>query len=174
MFITAFALAAVAAQQGAPMPDYKQARRAIAEADAQLFWAGFEGCDPAAMEPLLLPEFSMVHDQGGLVADSRAAFIANLAEQCAARAPGGKNAGYANRRLPVPGTRIVRPLGQWGMLEEGAHTFFERDDEGAWQLTGGARYMHVWQWMPDEERFRLKSSISYDHGAAAPYPPSPL
>lgn len=156
----------------APMPPLEEARRRIEARDARLFWAGFEGCDPAALEELLTPDFRMLHDRAGLAVSSRDHFVAMLTEQCAARAPGGENEGYRNRRLPVPGTRIVRLLGDWGVLEEGAHVFFEWGGEArGWVMVGGARYMHSWQWVPDEGVFRLSESLSYDHGAAAPYPP---
>lgn len=156
-----------------PMPQGAELSAQIAARDAALFWAGFEGCDPAALEDILLPDFRMLHDKGGLASASRAAFVAGLKEQCAARAPGGKNAGYRNRRLAVPGTRLVRAMGNWGALEEGAHVFYEwRGAQAGWVMVGGARYMHAWQWMAGEGRFRLAQSYSYDHGAAEPYPPA--
>ena len=164
--------AAAPAAEAAPMPPLEETRRRIEARDAALFWAGFEGCDPAALQRLLTPDFRMLHDLGGLAVRSRDHFVAMLSEQCAARAPGGENPGYRNRRLPVPGTRIVRVLGDWGALEEGAHVFFEysREQRGR-VMTGGARYMHAWQWMPDEGVFRLSESLSYDHGPAPAYPP---
>ena len=172
------ALALLAAQAAAtpastaPMPVGDAMRERIAERDAELFWAAFEGCKPAALRDILLPDFRMLHDQVGLAVADRASFIASLDEQCAARAPGGKNAGYRNRRLAVPGTRTVRRMGDWGALEEGAHAFYEwRGDRAGWEMVGGARYMHAWQWMGEEGRFRLSQSYSYDHGEARPYPP---
>lgn len=164
------ALAAAAAQ---PMPAAAEAEARIVAADARLFWAAFEACEPAVLDELLLPEFRMIHDKAGLAVENRAAFVASLSGQCAARAPGGDNAGYRNRRLAVPGTRVLRRMGEWGMLEEGAHTFHEWRGEGrGWEQVGGARYMHLWRWMPEEGAFRLAQSYSYDHGAAEPYPPA--
>lgn len=157
----------------APMPADAEMRERIVAADAALFWAGFEGCNAAALENILLPDFRMLHDQGGLAIADRASFVASLTEQCAARAPGGKNPGYRNRRLAVPGTRVIRRMGDWGALEEGAHAFYEwRGDKSGWVMVGGARYMHAWQWMAGEGRFRLSQSYSYDHGAAEPHPPA--
>lgn len=173
LLIALAAQAAAVPAEPAPMPGEEETRRRIAERDAALFWAAFEGCDPPALEAILLPDFRMLHDLEGLAAASREDFVASFERQCAARAPGGENEGYRNRRLAVPGTRIVRPLGDWGALEEGAHAFYEwRGEERGWVMTGGARYMHSWQWMPEEGVFRLSESLSYDHGAAAPYPPA--
>ena len=159
----------LAAAEPAPMPKGAELHTQIAELDARLFWAAFEGCDVEAFAPLISPDFRMVHDLGGLAVPNRDEFIAGMAEQCASRAPGGANEGYANRRLATPGSRRVQALGDWGALEEGHHNFFERQADGSWKLTGGARYIHVWQWVDDH--FVLTESISVDHGPALTYPP---
>lgn len=142
----------------------------IAEHDARLFWAAFEGCDVDALAPLLGDDFRMVHDLAGLAVPNRDAFLRGMAEQCDARQPGGDNAGYKNRRLVTPGSRRVQALGDWGALEEGHHSFFELQSDGHWKLTGGARYIHVWEWK--EGSFVLSESISVDHDAVMPYPPA--
>ena len=175
--LSAIALQAVpapAVSQPPPMPSLERAREEVAEKDSQLFWAAFEGCKPKRLAELLTEDFRMLHDLGGLAVSGRAGFIANLEQQCAAREPGGSAEGYKNRRLLVPGTRQVTPLGNWGVLERGYHTFHEwRGEELGWVQTGGARYIHVWQWMVREGQFRLQESISVDHGAAVRYPPKP-
>jgi len=168
-----FSLASAQPAAPVPIPAANELREQIAAADARLFWAAFEGCAPEALGDVLAPDFRMIHDRAGLAVESRAAFLESMERQCAAREPGGENPGYANRRLIVPGTRIIRPMGDWGALEQGEHVFFERRASGAWELVGGARYMHLWQWMPAEGKFRLTQSYSYDHGAAAPYPGDP-
>ncbi|MDZ3832251.1 MAG: nuclear transport factor 2 family protein [Sphingopyxis sp.] len=175
MTATAFLAAAMAAAPIAslPMPQGADLRSDIAAADAQLFWAAFEGCDPAALPDLLAPDFRMIHDKGGLAVPSRDAMLNSVRHSCTDREAGGKHAGYRNRRLLVPGSRTIREMGEWGALEEAAHIFFEwRGAKEGWQMVGGARYMHLWQWMPAEGRFRLSQSYSYDHDAALPYPPS--
>ncbi|MDJ0641589.1 MAG: DUF4440 domain-containing protein [Erythrobacter sp.] len=160
------------AVQPQPIPPIESAREQIAELDAKLFWAAFEGCQPHQLRGMLTEDFRMLHDLAGQPVSSRAAFIAGFEQQCAARAEGGANQGYKNRRLLVPGTRSVTPLGQWGVLERGYHTFHEwHGDDAGWVQTGGARYIHVWQWIDREGRFRLQESISVDHGSAIPYPP---
>ena len=171
------ALALVIAQPAAvepsvPIPPLAEAQAQIERLDAKLFWAAFEGCEPQQIEALLTEDFRMLHDLAGLAAPSRTAFVANFEQQCAARAEGGEDEGYKNRRLLVPGSRTITPLGQWGMLERGYHTFHEwRGEEQGWVQTGGARYIHVWRWMATEGAFRLQESISVDHGSAPAYPP---
>ena len=164
------ALLVAAAAQPVPLPPQPEMERAISLADARLFEAGFEACAPHRLEEVLAPDFAMYHDREGQVADSRAAFVALLAEQCAARAPGGDAEGYRNRRELVPGSRTIRRLGDWGALEEASHVFYEWRSAGGgeparWELVGGARYMHLWRWTGDGPR--LLTSYSYDHGAAA-------
>ena len=172
--LLAAALGTATPAASAAMPKGEALARQIADNDARLFWAVFEGCDARALSDLLLPEYRMLHDKEGLAIADRAAFIAGTEKRCAARRPGGDDAGYQNRRQLVPGSRTIRPLGDWGALEEASHIFFEWNArDGRWDMVGGARYMHVWQWMPAEARFRLSESLSYDHGAAAPYPPPP-
>lgn len=161
--------APIPASVPAPMPSGDPLAAQIAVNDRRLFDAVFEGCDPAALRALLTPDYRMLHDKDGLAIASAADFVSGAEKRCAARKPGGSDAGYKNRRALVPGSRTLRPLGQWGVLEEASHVFFEWNAKAArWDMVGGARYMHVWQWMPDEARFRLKESLSYDHGAAAP------
>lgn len=160
-----------------PMPTGDAMEQRILASDARLFWGFFEGCDPDAVADLVHPDFRMLHDLGGLALASAAQMIEQSREQCAARAPGGEHEGYKNRRLLVPGSRRVQRLGDWGVLEEGYHTFHEwraglNAGAGGWEMTGGGRYIHVWQWMPREGRFRLLESLSIDHGAAPPYPPA--
>lgn len=175
--------APIAAAEPARMPDDAENQARIEAADAKLFYAAFERCTPEVLTDLMLPDYRMIHDQGGLVFDSRAGFVGAIEQGCIDRAPGGKHEGYRNRRLVVPGTRTIRRMGDWGVIENGDHAFFElrqrpagwmgEDDPGGpdWVMVGGASYTHVWQWMGGEGRFRLSESLSYDHGAALPYPP---
>jgi hypothetical protein len=166
MIVGTLMAAAVQATALQPAPELE---RAVAAADARLFRAGFEGCEPERLAELLAPDFAMYHDRNGKVAGSGDAFVAIVAEQCEARAPGGANEGYRNRRELVPGSRIVRRMGDWGALEEASHVFYEwraggEGNEAHWQLVGGARYMHLWRWTP--AGLRLLTSYSYDHGGA--------
>lgn len=176
-FATVFLAAALSTATPAaptPMPTGEALTAQIGANDARLFWAVFEGCDAKALPGLLAADFRMVHDKGGLAEPSRDAMVADVAKGCANRQPGGTQAGYKNRRLLVPGSHRVRAMGDWGALEEGAHVFFEWNArESRWDMVGGAHYMHLWQWMPAEARFRLSQSYSYDHDGAAPYPPTP-
>lgn len=157
----------------APMPPGAEMTAQIEANDAALFWNFFEACNPVAAAPLLHEDFRMLHDLAGLAAASAEEFLAGEREQCDRRKPGGEDEGYRNRRLLVPGSRTIKQLGDWGALEEAHHTFLEwRGEEKGWVQTGGGRYIHIWQWMPAERRFRLRESLSVDHGPAPQYPPA--
>ncbi|WP_324828609.1 DUF4440 domain-containing protein [Qipengyuania zhejiangensis] len=183
--LTSLVLAVFLAQATVPAPSTAQTtpvgeamEAAIAANDAKLFWAFFEGCDPDAVADLIHPDYRMLHDLAGMPLSSGAQTIDQQRDRCARRAPGGAEEGYRNRRILVPGSRRIQKLGDWGALEEGHHTFYEwsasgNKGTGGWEMTGGGRYIHTWQWMPHEGRFRLLESLSIDHGAAAPYPPAP-
>ncbi|MHA7820899.1 MAG: DUF4440 domain-containing protein [Erythrobacter sp.] len=165
-----FALAATHAStaEPAPMPPPEEARARIEALDATLFWSAFEGCDPAGIEAILAEDYRMLHDLSGLAIPDREAFVRDLEKQCESRA----ESGYRNRRLLVPGSRTITPLGQWGIMERGWHTFHEWNAEQSdWMQVGGASYIHIWRWEAEEGRFRLAETISVDHGAAPPYPP---
>ncbi len=148
-----------------PIPPLPEATERIASRDAELFHAAFEGCEPDTLSELVTEDFRMLHDLGGVVATSRDQFITMMEQQCAARAPGGANEGYKNRRLIVPGSVRVTPLGDWGVLQRGYHTFQEwRGEELGWVQTGGAHFINVWQWDAQGGVFRMQETISVDHG----------
>lgn len=181
MSMTAIALAAMLATSAPsasapmPIPTGDDLKHRIELRDAQLFYGAFEKCDPTVFEKIMMPNFRMVHDKDGLFATSRDKMVNDSRRECAARRPGGSHEEYRNRREIVPGSRIIRPMGDWGALEEASHVFFEwNHKESRWEFVGGARYMNLWQWIPTEGHFRMLESLSYDHGQTLPYPPPPL
>ncbi|MCJ8190865.1 DUF4440 domain-containing protein [Sphingomicrobium aestuariivivum] len=153
----------------APMPEGDALTAQIEALDAKMFWAAFEGCDPTGVDAIVDDGYRMVHDLVGIAVESKEDFVASMEKQCAARAPGGENEGYANRRLLTPGSRTIKKLGDWGALEEAHHQFYERRADGSWELTGGGRYLHLWRWTG--EAFVLNETLSLDHGPAPQYPP---
>jgi hypothetical protein len=50
---------------------------AIVARDKEVFGLLFDGCDQVAMAVCIAPDFEMYHDRGGVVARSRADFIAD-------------------------------------------------------------------------------------------------
>ena len=167
---------AAEAPEPAPIPTLEKATQRIITRDREMFWYAFEGCDADEVRARITDDFRMVHDLGGIVSDSGDAFAGMLKEQCAARQEGGSQAGYKNRRLLTPGSDSVTPLGKWGVLHRGFHTFYEWRGEPAeggagWVQVGGGRFLNLWQWMPEEGKFRMQETLSIDHGSAAEYQP---
>lgn len=161
-----------ATAEGHLLPSIEEAHFRIADIDTAMFYAAFEGCEPAKVREHITDNFRMVHDLGGIVADSGDGFAAMLEEGCQQRLPGGPQEGYKNRRLLVPGSDTVTPLGEWGVLHRGWHTFHEwRDKEQRWEIVGGGRFLNLYQWMPQEGRFRMQETLSLDHGAAKSHRP---
>ncbi|NNU15016.1 nuclear transport factor 2 family protein [Parvularcula sp. ZS-1/3] len=142
----------------APVPDLETTTARIAERDALLFETFFERCDPQTALRLLDDDFRMLHDLGGMVADSAEAFVADYEKTCSERDP----ATYRSKREIVPGSRSVQMLGDWGALEEGEHTFHESNGGAPFKPTGKARYIHTWRWTGTD--FILVESLSVDHG----------
>ena len=95
------------AQAPQPLPEKREIVARIEANDAKLFWGFFEGCDPDSVEPLLHPDFRMIHDLGGMSASSRDEFVGQARQNCDSRKPGQPNEGYKNRRLLVPGCNQV-------------------------------------------------------------------
>jgi len=164
------------------IPSLAEAHFRIAAIDTAMFHAAFEGCDAAEVRSHITEDFRMVHDIGGIVADSGDAFAAMLDEGCKQRAPGGTQEGYSNRRELVPGSDTVTELGDWGVLHRGWHTFhelrqrpagtYDEDDPGGptWVKVGGGRFLNIYQWIPEEGRFRMQETLSLDHGSAREEP----
>jgi hypothetical protein len=71
----------------------------IKAADAALFSAFFDRCDIEALKGMVTDDFEMIHDKGGVVADSGQKFITSLEGTCA-RQKTGKD--YRARRELIP------------------------------------------------------------------------
>ncbi len=148
--------------QSVPIPPLEEARIMIAEHDRQLFDAAY-GCQLEMLPALVHPDLRMVHDQGGLIDETGESFIEGFTELCGRL----NEAGVVRRRTALPGTREITLLGEWGILEQGSHSFdFRRPSDEEWRTSGTARYVHVWRWMPEEGRFRLWNVISFAHESA--------
>ncbi|KWV91628.1 DUF4440 domain-containing protein [Erythrobacter sp. YT30] len=161
-----------ATEGAAPIPPLEEAARQVEARDAELFWNAFEGCDGDKVRALITDDFRMVHDIAGMVVGNGDEFARQISQSCADRAPGGASEGYRNKRLLTAGSQEVTPIGEWGVLQRGWHTFHEwRGEDAGWEQVGGARFINLWKWMPDEGVFRMQETISVDHAAALPYPP---
>lgn len=132
----------------------------VKAADAALFEAFFERCDPARLAALVTPDFEMYHDKDGVVATSGDAFVALYAKGCAAKkAPDA----WRSRRALLPETLRVDPVPGFGAIEEGDHVFYERKGDGPEKLVGKAHFVQLWKKTPDG--WRVSRILSYAHQA---------
>lgn len=153
--------ALIALAVGSAIPSLEETQERIAQRDTELFREAFGGCDIDHLRTMMDDDFRMLHDQGGLIANSGDAFVKIIEDDCTSRDP----TVYANRRDRVEGSRNVQMLGDWGALEEGLHTFSESQHGGPFQTVGRARYIHTWRW--NGEHFVLVESLSIDHEASS-------
>jgi Domain of unknown function (DUF4440) len=144
-----------------PIPDGAALTSAIAARDKAVFGLLFDGCDPAAMAAYIAPDFEMYHDKGGVVARSRADFIADYAKSCEAKkAPDA----WRSRRELVAASLNVHPVPGFGAIEDGEHVFYERRGDGPERKAGTARFTQLWALTADG--WQLSRVFSYGHKAA--------
>ncbi len=154
-----FAMALLAALAGtAAAADDGALRREIEAADAALFAAVFDRCDPQAVAAMVTDDFEFFHDKWGQIAKTKADFVKAIAGGCERQRQGTDF--HARRRL-VPGTLAVFPMKSYGALEMGEHEFFRVEKDGSLKPTEYARFAQLWrqqggQWL-------LARVISYDH-----------
>lgn len=160
--ILALAIAA-AVQSSAPaveLPEGEALRSAIAARDAELFEMVFERCEPRRLEAMLVPDFEMYHDKGGVVARTATTFVADYAKDCEDKK---KPDAWRSRRALVESSLSVHPVPNYGAIEDGEHVFYERRGDGPEKLVGRARFTQLWALTPDG--WRLARVFSYAHQA---------
>ena len=148
--------AGMQARRAAPTP--AALTREIAQRSDALFDAVFTHCVPDTLADVITDDFEFHHDQWGLIADSRAKFVASMRKQCLRRASGEDP---ASRRELVTGTQAVYPSGETGAIETGVHRFYEIATNGQEMLVGIARYAHAWR--REDGVWRVSRILSYEH-----------
>lgn len=160
MMLGALALGYAGLAAAATLPEGPALRQTMEKVDADFFELVFEGCDPARVATLLMPDFEMYHDKDGEVARSAAAFLALYKKNCEARlAPDA----WRSRRELVPGSMTLHPIAGIGVVQQGTHVFYERKGAGPEKLVGRARFTQLWRLEPDG--WKLARVFSYDHEA---------
>ena len=130
----------------------------IAAADAALFAAVFDTCDPAKVASLITEDFEMFHDKGGLIASSAAPFVRDMEAMCARQKTGED---YRARRELVPGTLKVYPLNNYGAIEVAEHRFYKLEPGKPEQLVEIGKLTHVWK--KEKDGWKLARVLSYEH-----------
>lgn len=125
--------------------------------DSLLFNIGFNTCDISQFENLVSDHFEFYHDKSGITS-SKTAFISSIRE-------GLCKLPYKARRELIEGSLEVYPLEKngvlYGAIQMGKHRFYALEKDKTEQLTGVARFTHVW--LIEHGIWKLSRGLSYDH-----------
>ena len=132
--------------------------KALAATDSLLFERGFNKCDLSLVEILIHEELEFFHDKSGR--ENRSQFLQGFRRNICSNAPS-----KPIRKL-VPGSMQVYSLKNngeiYGAIQKGEHRFYLREPGKDLIYTTSARFSHVWILVND--RWKLKTALSYDHG----------
>jgi len=143
--------------------------KTIMSKDSLLFNVGFNTCDITQFENLFTDDLEFYHDKDGL--SNKAEFLKNFKNGLC-----GSQENYRVRRELVAGSTQIYPLYKKGVLyaaiQTGIHQFYEttaakdkpllKENE---KLVGKAKFTHLW--ILENNTWKLKRSLSYDHAAAS-------
>ena len=138
----------------------------VLAADAALFRAFFDDCDPEAVRRLVTDDFEMFHDKGGRNITSGEQFVTITKEKCQRQRDG---IDFLSTRELVRESVKVYPLNNYGAIETGTHRFYAVSKGKPNRLTEVAQFTHVWK--EENGRWRLARVLSYDHVLAEPPAP---
>lgn len=117
-----------------------------------LFFHAFNQCDTVTYKGFLSPDFEFYHDLGGLhYLDEE---MQSMREMCARNS-------HIRRVLDV-GSLEVYPIGEYGALETGVHTFYHTNPGQSEHESGTYKFVNVWQ--KKDGKWRLTRVMSYGHG----------
>lgn len=136
----------------------------FAQRDSLLFNAGFNRCNTSVFDSLLSDNFEFYHDEGGATL-TKAKFIADFKKNVCGLS-------YKAKRTLDPGSLQEYPLYDhgrlYGAVQTGTHSFWAIERNGDERLTSVARFTNVW--MPENGKWKLRRSLSYDHQEKAILP----
>lgn len=131
--------------------------KTIKENDSLLFDVGFNTCNIKILQKLISQEFTFYHDQEGIT-ESKEDFISSV-QNVLCKLP------YKAIRVVDNCTFTIYPLNSndnlYGAIQNGEHFFYALEDSNHKFLTSVAKFTHVWQL--ENEKWKLKSVLSYDH-----------
>lgn len=125
--------------------------------DSLLFNVGFNQCNVPQFDSLTAKDFTMYHDQSGIIPD-RETFLAGTEN-------GLCKLDYQPIRKLVQGTLVVYPLHNngvlYGALQKGIHQFFAKYPDKEMYLTSTAKFTHIW--ILEDGKWKIHNALSYDH-----------
>jgi hypothetical protein len=147
------------AQQAISLP--ADAEREVRAADAA-YWAGYNGCNAAAMADTIAEDVEFYHDKGGVTRSRKALVDSVMVNICG-------TAGVHVRREADPDIRF-EPIPGYGAVLSGGHRFYMAKAGGPERETGTARFVALWHY--DGTRWLMSRVFSLDHEAVEYHPPA--
>lgn len=145
------------------VPQTSDLYRDILRADQTLLDRGFNQCDQKALDEIIDGNFSFFHDQNG-TKTSKAAFLKDFNQSICS------NPNRKPIRKLVAGSMLVFPLHNegklYGAIQMAVHDFYIREPGKDLVKTNIGRVANVW--ILAEGKWRLKTSLSYDHHSPGP------
>ena len=133
----------------------------ILEKDS-LFWKGYNNCDTSLTGRFIATDIEFYHDKGGITNGLQALQASLKNNLCS-------NPDWRLRREAVPGTVKCYPLQNngtiYGAILLGEHYFYITEKGKPEFRDGHASFAHLW--MKENDEWRMKRILSYDHHAAA-------
>lgn len=131
--------------------------RELANKDSLLFEQGFNECNLTVTASLISDSLEFYHDVSGV--QNRDGFFKAIRQNICSGAP------QKPIRKLVQGSLEVFPLNDdgklYGAIQKGVHEFYIKETGKELYQTGTAKFMHVW--VLEEESWKLKTVLSYDH-----------
>jgi hypothetical protein len=125
----------------------------LAGLDSSLFSTVYK-CNPERNITFFTEDLEFYHDKGG-VTRSRKFFMEGLEKNFC----GEQN--QTLRRELIPGSLKVFKINNYGAIQMGEHRFYVTRKGEAEQLTGEAKFVHVWK--QDNGSWKISRVLSYDH-----------
>ncbi|UKJ08761.1 nuclear transport factor 2 family protein [Solitalea lacus] len=135
----------------------KELYQTISTLDSSLFSIAYK-CKPEQTAMYFTDDLEFYHDKGGIT-KTLTVFIESLRRNfCDPKREVGL------KRMPVPGTMQVFPMGNYGAVQTGEHYFYEVYKGGEEKRVGIARYTHLW--LLTDGVWKISRVLSYDHRPA--------
>ena len=130
--------------------------------DSVFFERGFNRCDLDYLKNQVKDDLRFYHDQGGF--QDKTKFLENTANNICG--PGDKK---PIRKIDAESLEVF-PMNSdgklYGAIQTGIHHFYLRENGKADLWTSTAKFTHLW--ILEEETWKLKEVLSYDHQSYSP------
>ncbi|MBC3757566.1 DUF4440 domain-containing protein [Hyunsoonleella sp. SJ7] len=132
----------------------QEIEKAIAYHDS-VFWQAFNDCDFAVLKNYVSEDLEFYHDKNG-ISNGKMVFLETLKKNLCS-----KKDNWKLTRVPVPKTIKIYPLGNYGAVISGEHSFYISENHKPKYKDGNAKFTHLWLLL--ENQWKMTRVLSYDH-----------